>query len=346
MVQLSDEDAVAGGATDYTWGEFSEDIDKLVAVFSRLIPPTELEEYHNAHVNVWSTWGDNAQQRPPQDSFIDDFETFAEDLIAQLIKVELYSDVIEGELEELFEQAEEQKLRDFYGDATFDADYAAQVIFQDLPLETRLVLEREECAPLLYVAETEQAIELQITPTDPTTPETDREALMALYNATDGPSWTDNTNWLSDAPIGEWFGVTTDEYGRVVELILNDNMLSGPIPAEVGNLTHLVILNLGDNQLRGAIPPAMGNLLGLWDLSLYSNQLTGQIPPELGTLSLLVNLFLLNNQLSGEIPPELGNLERLWSLWLSGNDFSGCIPTALERAGSNDFAALGLPFCE
>ena len=35
-----------------------------------------------------------------------------------------------------------------------------------------------------------------------------REAvLVALYNATDGPNWTDNENWLTDAPLSEWAGV-------------------------------------------------------------------------------------------------------------------------------------------
>ena len=43
-----------------------------------------------------------------------------------------------------------------------------------------------------------------------------RAALVALYNATDGPNWVDNTNWLTDAPLGEWYGVSTDGAGRVV----------------------------------------------------------------------------------------------------------------------------------
>ena len=52
---------------------------------------------------------------------------------------------------------------------------------------------------------------------------TDREALVALYNATDGPNWRNNTNWLSDAPMGEWHGVTTDDNGRVAHLSLDFN---------------------------------------------------------------------------------------------------------------------------
>ena len=49
----------------------------------------------------------------------------------------------------------------------------------------------------------------------------DRDALEALYRATDGPNWTDNTNWLTDAPLGQWYGVTTDRAGRVLELDLS-----------------------------------------------------------------------------------------------------------------------------
>ena len=56
--------------------------------------------------------------------------------------------------------------------------------------------------------------------------ETDREALVALYRATDGNNWTRNDNWLSDAPIGEWRGVRADHNGRAIELRLNDKQLS------------------------------------------------------------------------------------------------------------------------
>jgi len=48
----------------------------------------------------------------------------------------------------------------------------------------------------------------------------DRAALVALYEATDGPNWVNNENWLSDAPLGEWHGVDTDPQGRVVSLEL------------------------------------------------------------------------------------------------------------------------------
>ena len=48
----------------------------------------------------------------------------------------------------------------------------------------------------------------------------ERAALVALYNATDGTNWVFNTNWLSDKPMGEWYGVTTGTTGRVTHLRL------------------------------------------------------------------------------------------------------------------------------
>ena len=69
---------------------------------------------------------------------------------------------------------------------------------------------------------------------------TDRAALAALYNATNGSSWQDDTNWLSNGPLGEWHGVSTDADGRVADLRLDGKQLSGSILAELGNLYNLV----------------------------------------------------------------------------------------------------------
>ena len=157
----------------------------------------------------------------------------------------------------------------------------------------------------------------------------DRAALVALYNATDGDNWKENYNWLSDKPVGEWFGVGMNAQGRVDSLNLWGNQLSGPIPAELGNLSNLEYLVLQSNQLSGPIPSELGNLSRLEGLILNGNQLSGPIPPALGNLSNLKGLLLLGNQLSGPIPPSIGKLTKLEVLFLQKNNLSGPIPPAL-----------------
>ena len=183
-------------------------------------------------------------------------------------------------------------------------------------------------------------------PTEPRrgtgTPEGDRAALIALYNATDGPNWLINNNWLSDVPISEWSGVTTDDNGRVTGLDLSFNQLSGEIPPELGDLANLQELYLYGNQLSGEIPPELGNLANLQELYLYGNQLSGEIPPELGNLANLQELYLYENQLSGEIPPELGNLANLQELYLYENQLSGEIPPELGNLAN--LVSLDLSF--
>ena len=187
---------------------------------------------------------------------------------------------------------------------------------------------------------------------------TDRAALIALYNATDGPNWKnipDNEIWRVDdlnSSISDWHGVTTNAAGRVTRLILWNRGLNGTIPPGLGNLTHLTDLRLGGNQLSGKIPGELGRLVNLTVLNLGGNQLTGNIPGELvnlvnlevlsldndltgpiptwlGDLSHLRQLNLGYNLLTGPIPSELGTLTNLEWLYLSGNQLTGPIPPAL-----------------
>ena len=168
----------------------------------------------------------------------------------------------------------------------------------------------------------------------------DRAALVALYNATDGPNWVNSENWLTDAPLRDWYGVSTDVSGRVVQLRLTRNHLSGPIPPSLGGLANLTRLTLEENALTGPIPPSLGSLANLTTLGLWGNQLTGPIPPSLGGLANLTRLTLEQNALSGAIPPELGNLTDLNELWLARNDLSGAIPP--ELGGLANLTELGL----
>ena len=182
-----------------------------------------------------------------------------------------------------------------------------------------------------------------VTIHDPRTEgEIDREVLEALYHATGGAEWSDQTNWLSDAPLAEWFGVGTDESGRVTRLALSSNGLIGATPPELGQLGRLEWLDLGFNRLSGEIPPELGGLTQLQSLDLRGNRLSGAIPPSLGQLNQLERLFLGANRLSGGIPPELAGLARLERLDLGGNRLSRAIPP--ELGGLANLQGLFLGF--
>ena len=159
----------------------------------------------------------------------------------------------------------------------------------------------------------------------------DRSVLVEFYHATDGENWKNNRNWLSDAPLGEWYGVSTDTEGRVSKLELTDNNLAGPLPQELGRLTDLRVLVLWGNSLTGGIPAELGRIANLEDLSLQFNQLTGSIPFALTQLINLRRLRLGSNQLTGSIPPELGELENLLDLRLNDNNLWSNIPPELAR---------------
>ena len=88
----------------------------------------------------------------------------------------------------------------------------------------------------------------------------DQFALAALYDATGGANWRHNTNWCTDAPLSEWYGVTFDRCGRVSGLNLENNRLGGPIPTELAHLTSLKTLELWRNELTGPIPGELAQL--------------------------------------------------------------------------------------
>ena len=244
--------------------------------------------------------------------------------LSRLTVLDLGQNVLEGEIPEQLGNLD--RLQNLYLSGDFhDLIGCIPVGLSDVPNNDFNLLGLPFCGPVAQEGESP-----------------DRSALEAFYHATDGPNWTDNTNWLSDIPVGEWHGVTTDASGNVTGLVLNSNQLSGQLPSELGSLSSLTGLWLGDNQLSGEIPQELGSLSNLTGLSLGNNQLSGEIPAELGNLPNLDILWLNDNQLSGSIPPELGSLSKLKDLWLSANQLSGEIPP--ELASLSDLMELDLAY--
>jgi len=126
-------------------------------------------------------------------------------------------------------------------------------------------------------------------------------------------------------------------------LDLSDNQLSGSIPPTLGNLSSLETVDFSGNQLSGTIPSALGNLshFPFSYLDLGSNELSGQIPSELSQLQYLGILNLAGNQLTGQIPPGLSQLQDLFWLFLTGNQLSGQIPSELSQLQNLNDLHLG-----
>ena len=152
-------------------------------------------------------------------------------------------------------------------------------------------------------------------------------ALVELYVYTNGPDWTNNSNWLSAEPLNTWHGVSALSDGRVLRLDLQNNNLKGRIPPELGILEDLRALNLSLNELTGSIPPEIASLRYLHTVELSHNELAGSIPPEIASLSSLRTLNLSDNDLTGSVPAELGQLENLAYLSFSNNSLQGSIPS-------------------
>ena len=184
----------------------------------------------------------------------------------------------------------------------------------------------------------------------------EKEALIAFYNAMNGPHWLYQDYWCSDRPLEDWFGITCkDGYvskvflpgigvmgdfekgleilsglSHLESLLLQGNPLES-IPAGIGKLKELKVLELWDCGLTGDIPDEIGELTKLEQLNIAENSdLTGSIPASIGNLKELQIFDAHWCQLSGPIPSEIGQLQNLKTLDLSINNLSGSLPEEIS----------------
>ncbi|MCF8359350.1 MAG: gliding motility-associated C-terminal domain-containing protein [Prolixibacteraceae bacterium] len=171
----------------------------------------------------------------------------------------------------------------------------------------------------------------------------DSMALVAFYHATDGPHWTENTNWLVEGqPVSTWHGITLSEDGcNVTRIELDSNNLVGSIPPDIGDFPELTDLDLRGNRLTGQIPEEIGNLALLTDLNLGWNFLSGPIPDEIGYLSELQVLSIHDNQLTGTIPTQICELSNLNFIQLGANQLTGSIPPEIGDLINLEYLSLG-----
>lgn len=117
--------------------------------------------------------------------------------------------------------------------------------------------------------------------------------------------------------------------GHFNSIDLSNNMFKGFIDENIGEktaMTSIVSLVLSHNPLGGPIPASLGKLSALQVLELSGNELSGRIPMELGNATELTTIVLSNNKLGGTIPGNILNLKELIEFDVSGNRLSGRIP--------------------
>ncbi|KAL5807667.1 hypothetical protein ACOSQ3_028358 [Xanthoceras sorbifolium] len=142
-------------------------------------------------------------------------------------------------------------------------------------------------------------------------------------------------NWKKTDPCASnWTGVicmdSDDGYLHVQELRLLNMNLSGKLAPELGQLSHMTILDVMWNNISGSIPKEIGNLASLKLLLLSGNQLSGPLPDELGFLSNLTIFNLEQNQISGPLPKSFADLQNAKHFHLNDNNISGQIPPELS----------------
>ena len=156
-------------------------------------------------------------------------------------------------------------------------------------------------------------------------PKVECEALLSLYQNTDGANWSSQRGWNVDNKPCKWEGIVctegTQKYVKTISL--TDNNLSGTLPKELDSLSKLESLDLSWNQLSGLLPE-WNNMTALQTLYLYTNQLSGPLP-KWNNMTTLRYLSLSDNQLSGPLL-EWNNMTALQSLELSHNQFNGDLP--------------------
>ena len=192
-----------------------------------------------------------------------------------------------------------------------------------------------------------------------------REELAEVHEALGGAGWANADNWGTDAPLDEWYGVTTDAEGRITGLDLSDNGLTGPIPPGLGLLESLEELDLSGNGITGEAVATYESPGPVREVFQPAGPEQWPVGRGRGSLSARRELasagwfaYALQQQteeeicayrgpkavgegLTGSIPPALGALKRLKVLDLSYNSLTGSIPPELANIESLEVLDLG-----
>lgn len=163
-----------------------------------------------------------------------------------------------------------------------------------------------------------------------------RKSLSDFYESTGGDGWKNNSNWCSELPLKDWYGVYFNQWGDIQEISLYNNGLVGEMPETLDGLENLQRMTVYSNPgLAGRVPSYIYNV-AIVELSDNAFEVLADVDdPE---KALTKSLYLYDNNLKGPLPEKVPYMPHLTSLSLDDNDFSGTVPESygkiLERGGS------------
>ncbi|PWA13707.1 Leucine-rich repeat-containing protein [Artemisia annua] len=99
-------------------------------------------------------------------------------------------------------------------------------------------------------------------------------------------------NFITGLPHFQWYGL---QY-----LLLQSNLIEGPFPPSICNMSKLQNLDMSNNRFGGLIPQCFGNISkSLRMIDMGNNSFQGTIPNVYGDCGRLEGLILKGNQLEG-----------------------------------------------
>ncbi|PWA37244.1 Leucine-rich repeat-containing protein [Artemisia annua] len=126
-------------------------------------------------------------------------------------------------------------------------------------------------------------------------------------------------NFITGLPHFQWY--------RLEQLYLQSNLIEGPFPPSICNMSQLRYLDMSNNRFDGVIPRSFGNISSsLRMIDMGNNSFQGTIPNIYGDCGGLEGLILKGNQLEGELPSSLSKCQSLKVVDFGNNHLNGTFP--------------------
>jgi len=175
----------------------------------------------------------------------------------------------------------------------------------------------------------------------------ERDALVAFYNSTNGDNWLSNEFWTTSAPVDSWHSLSTyiiDGQEHVSDFNFLGNNTVGPIPESIGDLSNLRTFRFQDQfgspALNGALPSGLFDITTLEVIQINTSNISS-FPESFGNADSLQRITLIRCPLIENIPSNIVDLTNLSTLQVSESELSGMVP---DLSSLPNLSALTITF--